>query len=134
MSGLYGGSKEFSATQQQPSTSPSKSADSNAARISFHADADPIKAGQDNTFHVNLTDAAGKPIADAQVTISLVMPAMPAMNMPEMKSSFNLPWVAARQMYMGKGQPPMEGTLNVLVEARKNNGVIASFHTHLSAR
>jgi hypothetical protein len=51
-----------------------------------------------------------------------------------MKSSFNLPWVAARQMYMGKGQPPMEGTLNVLVEARKNNGVIASFHTHLSAR
>jgi hypothetical protein len=36
-------------------------------------------------------------------------------------------------MYMGKGQPPMAGTWNVLVDARKNGGVIASFHTHLSA-
>ena len=68
---------------------------------------------------MNLTDAAAKPIADARVMVTFVMPAMPAMNMPEMKSSFELPWVAARQMYVGKGQPPMAGTWNVLVEATK---------------
>jgi Cu(I)/Ag(I) efflux system membrane fusion protein/cobalt-zinc-cadmium efflux system membrane fusion protein len=134
MSGLYGGSKEISATQQQPSASANTSTEANAAKISFHADADPMKSGQDNTFHVNLTDATGKPIADAQVTVSLIMPAMPAMNMPEMRSSFSLPWVADRQMYMGKGQPPIAGNWNVLVEARKSGRVIASFHTHLSAK
>jgi hypothetical protein len=83
---------------------------------------------------VNLTDAGGKPIADARVTVSLIMPAMPSMGMPEMKSSFELPWVAARQMYMGNGQPPMSGTWTVLVEARKNGSLIASTHSHLSAR
>ena len=39
-----------------------------------------------------------------------------------------------QQMYMGKGQAPMAGTWTVLVEARKNGGVIASFRTHLSAK
>ena len=133
MSGLYGGSKEFSANQSAPNSATNKSAETNAAKIDFHADANPMKAGEDNTFHVNLTDASGKPISDALVTVTLVMPAMPAMNMPETKSFFNLPWVANHQMYMGNGQPPMAGTWNVLVDARKNGGVIASFHTHLSA-
>jgi hypothetical protein len=53
------------------------------------------------------------------VTVTLIMPAMPSMNMPEMKSSFELPWDGCRQMYVGKGQPPMAGTWTVLVEARR---------------
>jgi hypothetical protein len=137
MSGLYGGSKEFGgASQEQTSAaaSPGKNGGGSAAQMEFHADADPLKAGEDNPFHAKLTDASGKPIADARVTVTLIMPAMPSMNMPEMKSSFELPWAAARQMYMGKGQPPMPGTWNVLVEATKNGSVIASSHTHLSAR
>jgi hypothetical protein len=62
------------------------------------------------------------------------MPAMPSMDMPEMKSSFDLPWMEVRHMYVGKGRPPMSGSWTVLVEARKNGGVIASTHTHLSAK
>jgi len=134
MSGLYGGSKEFAAGQQAPASSTNKSTETSAAKIDFHADADPMKSGQDNQFHVTLTDANGKPIADARVTVTLVMPAMPAMNMPEMKSSFDLPWTPSQQMYMGKGQPPMEGSWNVFVEARRNGAVLASHHTHLNAR
>jgi len=136
MSGLYGGSKEFAAGQQTQTTSSSTSQSPNAsaAKLEFHSDPDPMKAGEDNVFHVDLTDASGKPVTDAQVTVTLIMPAMPAMNMPEMKSVFTLPWVAGQQMYMGKGQPPMSGSWTVLVEARKNGGVIASFHTRLSAR
>jgi len=137
MSGLYGGSKEFAGGSQGQSlaaTAPGKDAETGAAQIEFHADADPLKAGQDNPFHVNLTDAGGKPIADAKVTVTLIMPAMPAMDMPEMKSSFELSWAAAREMYMGKGKPPTSGTWNVLVEARRNGSVIASTHAHLSAK
>jgi RND family efflux transporter MFP subunit len=137
MSGLYGGSKEFggaSQAQTSAAASPGKNAGGGSAQIELHADADPLKAGEDNPFHANLTDASGKPIADAKVAVTLVMPAMPSMDMPEMKSSFELPWSAARQMYMGKGQPPMSGTWSVLVEARRNGSVIASTHTHLSVR
>lgn len=137
MSGLYGGSKEFAAGQQgQPASSSStgKGAESSAVKLDFHADADPMKVGQDNSFIATLTDGADKPISDARVTITLVMPAMPSMNMPEMKSSFELSWVADRQMYMGKGRPGMAGTWNVLVEARKSGSVVASSHTHLRAQ
>jgi len=137
MSGLYGGSKEFAGgqqTQTAPASSSSKNAETGAAKIDLHVDPNPMKAGEDNQFQATLTDANGKRIADARVTVTLVMPAMPAMGMPEMKSSCELAWKAGSQMYVGKGQAPMSGTWNVLVEARKNGNVIASMHTHLSAR
>jgi Cu(I)/Ag(I) efflux system membrane fusion protein len=137
MSGLYGGSKEFSGAPQGQAPaagSPGKSPAGSAAQLVFHADTNLLKAGEDSPFSANLTDASGKPIADAHVTVTFTMPAMPSMNMSEMKSSFELPWAAARQMFMGKGQAPMPGTWNVLVEATKNGSVIASAHTHVSAR
>jgi Cu(I)/Ag(I) efflux system membrane fusion protein len=137
MSGLYGGSREFAEAQKTESTatySTIKSTEASSIKIDLHTDPNPMKAGQDNQFRVTLTDAAGKPIADAHVTVTLIMPAMPSMNMPEMKSSCELAWKAGSPMYVGKGQAPMSGTWNVTVEARKNGNVIASMHTHLSAR
>jgi hypothetical protein len=137
MSGLYGGSKEFAGgqqTQTAPTSSLSKNAESSAIKIDLHVVPNPMKTGEDNQFQVTLADANGKFIPDARVTVTLVMPAMPAMGMPEMKSSCELAWKAGSQMYVGKGQAPMSGTWTVLVEARKNGNVIASLHTHLSAR
>jgi uncharacterized GH25 family protein len=134
VSGLYGGSKEFAAAQQTSATSTNKKAEPSTAKIDLHADPNPMKAGEDNQFHVTLTDAAGKPISDARVTVTLIMPAMPSMGMPEMKSSFDLAWKADSKTYEGKGQTPMAGTWTVLVEARKNDAVIASMRTHLSAK
>ena len=93
-----------------------------------------MKAGEDNQFRVTLTDADGKPIDDARVTVTLIMPAMPSMGMPEMKSSFELAWKAGSKIYVGKGQAPMAGSWTVFVEARKNGNVIASLRTHLSAK
>jgi Cu(I)/Ag(I) efflux system membrane fusion protein len=137
MSGLYGGSKEF-ASAQQPQTAASSStnpaAEPGAVKLDFHSEPNPMKAGDDNQFHVTLTDASGKPIIDARVTVTLIMPAMPAMGMPEMKNSCELAWKADSKTYEGKGQAPMAGTWTVLVEARKNSNVIASKRTHLSAR
>jgi Cu(I)/Ag(I) efflux system membrane fusion protein len=137
MSGLYGGSKEFASAQQTQAAANSATnpgAEPSAAKIDLHADPNPMKAGEDNQFRVTLTDAGGKPVNDARVTVTLIMPAMPAMNMPEMKSSVELTWKADSQMYEGNGQAPMPGTWTVLVEARKNNNVIASMRTHLSAK
>ena len=124
MTGLFGGSKEFGNTQQP--------ARADAANIELHA-AD-LKGGEDNAFQATLTDASGKPISDAEVTVTLVMPAMPSMNMPEMKNSFALSWAASQQAYAGKGKVPTAGSWNTLVEARKNGAVIASARTRLSAR
>jgi len=138
VSGLYGGSKEFAATQQAAPSSTNKSAEASptasTVKIDLHADPNPMKTGEDNQFRVTLTDAGGKPISDARVTVTLIMPAMPSMGMPEMKSSCELAWNAGSQMYEGKGQAPMPGTWTILVEARKNSGIIASMRTHLSAR
>ena len=99
----------------------------------MHAAGD-LKGAQENTFQATLTDANSKPIPDAQVTVTLVMPAMPAMNMPEMRNSFALTWSAGQQMYVGKGNVPMAGSWNATVEAYKNGAVIASARTRLSAR
>jgi len=127
MTGLFGGSKEFASGQQGTAGA------SDAAKIELHASGE-LKGAEENGFEATLSDAGGKPISDAQVTVTLVMPAMPSMGMPEMRNGFALAWDAGRQVYAGKGNVPMAGTWNVTVEARKNGAVIASARTRLSAR
>jgi Cu(I)/Ag(I) efflux system membrane fusion protein/cobalt-zinc-cadmium efflux system membrane fusion protein len=130
MSGMYGGSKEFAANSASAGSAP----DASAVKLGFRSDNTPLKAGEDNAFHVTLTGADGKPIPDAQVKITLIMPAMPAMGMPEMKSAFDLQWSANEHAYTGKGQAGMSGTFNVTTEASKAGAIIATFHTHLAAK
>jgi len=105
MSGLYGGSKEFAGAAAgaapEGSTANNSSAPS-TTKIDLHAVPDPLKAGGDNKFQVSLADANGNAIADAKVTVTLVMPAMPSMGMPEMKSYFDLLWTATRKKYVAK--------------------------------
>jgi RND family efflux transporter MFP subunit len=137
MSGMYGGSKEFAASAANPAAptpAPGSSSATNTAKIDLHADNNPLKAGADNVFNAAVAGPDEKPITDAHVTVTLVMPAMPSMGMPEMKSTFELPWSASKQMYVGNGQPGMSGSWSVTVEASRNGAVIATLHTHLSAK
>lgn len=135
MSGMYGGAKEFAAISPSPAAGSVAGAPAApAAQLDLHADNNPLKAGEDNVFHAMLTGADGKPVIDAHVTLTLVMPAMPSMGMPEMKSTVELPWSAAQHAYTGKAQPGMSGSWTVTVEARRSGAVIATIHTHLSAR
>jgi hypothetical protein len=131
MSGLYGGSKEFSngGSAQSGTQAP---AEQPTAKLSLRVEPDPAKGGAENMFHVMLTGSDGKAIPDAQVKVTLIMPAMPAMNMPEMRNSFEVPFMDG--MYMGKGTVPMEGSWNVIVEASKNGKVVASYRTRLTAK
>jgi hypothetical protein len=105
-----------------------------SATIEFHANPDPLKAGEDNSFQVRITGSDGKSVTDANVTLTLTMPAMPSMGMSEMKSTIALPWSAGQAMYIGKGHPGTAGSWIAIVEARRNNSAIATLRTHIAAR
>jgi hypothetical protein len=53
------------------------------------------------------------------------------MGMPEMRNSFEVPFMGG--MYMGEGNVAMAGSWNVMVEARRGDQVIATYRTRLSA-
>jgi hypothetical protein len=99
--------------------------------IDFRSEPDPPRAG-DNTFDVTVRQPDGSPVSDATVTTVFSMPAMPAMNMPAMRSAMTLAHGAAGR-YRGTGQLSMGGTWNVTVTVsrgaeelgRKNFSVIA---------
>jgi membrane fusion protein, copper/silver efflux system len=75
--------------------------------ITFRTVPDPPKAGE-NQLEATVKDAAGKPIDDAEVTVQFLMPAMPTMNMPAMRSEARLS-PAGGGVYRGMGQVMMAG-------------------------
>ncbi len=136
MSSLFGGSKEFkNGEEPQKSAAPNASQpppSNETAKLTFMIDPNPPKGAADAMFHITLNDANGKPIPDAKVTVTFVMPAMPAMGMPEMRVSYDVPWSGG--MYMGKGKVPMAGSWNVTVEATRNGQRIATYRTRVTAK
>jgi Cu(I)/Ag(I) efflux system membrane fusion protein len=134
MTGLFGGSKEYGnekPTAVAPPAETTQKAQQPTARITFAVEPNPPKSGADNMFHVSVLDANGKTISDAEVTVTLIMPAMPAMGMPEIRNSFKL--LSVQGMYMGKGNVATPGSWNVSVEARRNGQVIATYRKRLNA-
>ncbi|MFI5087018.1 MAG: efflux RND transporter periplasmic adaptor subunit [Terriglobales bacterium] len=132
MTGLFGGSKEYG-DQKQNGSQTSETPANAGVKITFATEPDPPKGGAENTFRVQVTDASGKPLPDAKVTVTLVMPAMPSMNMPEKRSSFEVPWMAAHNMYMGRGTVPLAGPWTVTVEVRKDGKLVGTYRTRVSA-
>ena len=130
MTGLFGGSKEYS-NQNAPASNSTQNSERTNGKIAFAVEPNPPKGAAENMFHVSVTDANGKAVPDADVTVTFIMPAMPAMGMPEMKHSFKLPYVQG--MYMGKGNIATAGSWNVVVEAKRDGQVIATYRTRLNA-
>jgi nitrogen fixation protein FixH len=85
--------------------------------LDFRSDPDPLRSGN-NTIEVTLRQRDGAPVTDATVTAVFSMPAMPAMNMPAMRSEANLAHVDGG-LYRGTGQLSMAGTWNVAVTATR---------------
>ena len=77
-----------------------------------------------NTFRVKLTDAAGKPISGAQVTVTFFMAAMPAMGMAMMKTVVQTSDKSGG-MYEGIGTLGSGGTWQVTITATQNGQTIA---------
>jgi hypothetical protein len=127
LTGMFGGSKSFSETPPSATT-----AASSAYKLTFKTEPDPPQGAKENTIHVSLTDASGKAVSDAQVRLTFTMPAMPAMNMPEMKNGAELKWTGSE--YTGPIQILMAGGWNVGIEARRGNELVATAQAHINAR
>ncbi len=90
--------------------------------ITFSSKPSPPKTG-DNTFDVMVKDASGKPVTDAEVTATLVMPKMGSM--PEMKNSVALKHQKEGR-YVGTGQVMMAGKWDVTVMVKRAGKEIGS--------
>jgi len=121
MAGMFGGSRSFT-----------ESAAANDYKTAFRIDPDPPVGGKDHTIHVAVVDPAGKPVTDAQVRLTFIMPAMPAMGMPEIRNSAELKWDGKE--FSGPFHISEAGSWNVLVEARRGNQSISVFRTSLNVR
>jgi RND family efflux transporter MFP subunit len=85
--------------------------------IRFRTQPDPPKTGE-SVFEVAVKDAKGQPVADADVSVQLFMPAMPTMNMPAMRNETKLPHVGGG-VYRGPGQVMMAGRWDATVIVTK---------------
>jgi Cu(I)/Ag(I) efflux system membrane fusion protein len=124
MSGMFGGSKEFS---QHP-TAP----ESTQWKVSFRSDPATPRGNSQATVYVSVQDNTGKPVTDAQVKTTLFMPAMPAMGMSEMRETATLSWQASE--YIGTIKIPNSGTWTVTVEVRRSGQALTSYRTSLNAK
>jgi Cu(I)/Ag(I) efflux system membrane fusion protein len=130
MTGLYGGSKEFDRGQsdqgqaQPPTVSQMK--------LTFRSDPETPRGNSDATLHVILLDSSGKPVSDAQVKVTLVMPAMPTMGMGEMRAAADLIWKGSD--YVGTIKVPTAGSWNVEVNAVRSGQLLSSYHARLNAQ
>jgi YtkA-like len=92
----------------------------------------------DNRFEVTATGPDGKPIVGAEVSVLLVMPAMPMMRMPEMRSTVVLKPAQGKSAdegkYDGRGQVAMAGTWNVTVSVKVKGQDVIEKKLTLNAR
>jgi hypothetical protein len=86
----------------------------------------------DNTIGVTVKKD-GAPVTDANVTTVFSMPAMPAMNMPEMRSSATLQ-PAGEGRYRGVGRLSMAGTWSVRVTVTRNGQELGTKNVSIVAR
>ena len=126
ITGLFGGSKAFGTETAPAQPSGAK------YTVTLRQEPSAPKVGSDGVFRVTVTDPDRKPVSDAQVQVTLVMPAMPAMGMGEMRSSINLAWNGSE--YLGRGSIAMAGPWNVTVEARRGGRLLAVYRTRFNAQ
>jgi hypothetical protein len=92
-------------------------ANQSALSISLTTKPSPVLLGQ-NRFEVTVKTSAGRPVSGADVSVLMVMPAMPEIKHPEMKSDFSLK-SAGGGKYTGIGMVTMAGKWNVIITVRR---------------
>jgi len=91
---------------------------SGGLEITFHSDPEPPTPG-DNGFIVTVRDAEGQPVTDAHVSVEFVMPAMPEMDMPEMRGRTDLAHEGDGR-YGGRGDVMMAGGWEVTITVSRD--------------
>ena len=103
-----------------------------AAQLEFSSNPSPPRRGS-NELIVRLRDASGRPVEDAEVTVSFYMPAMPAMEMGAMQEQAQLSPAGGGE-YRGRLELPTGGTWQVSITARRQGQVVASKQFSLAAQ
>ena len=101
------------------------------ANVELITEPNPPQKGK-NLFRVKLTDAGGAPMAQAEVTVTFFMAAMPAMGMAAMRVPVTLSDKGGGQ-YEGPGHLDSGGTWQVTIVAKKNGQVVATKQLSVSA-
>ena len=99
--------------------------------ITFASEPNPPAMGE-NTFDVTVR-SAGQPVADADVTVEFFMPAMPAMNMAEMRSTVELKH-DGNGRYRGAGNVMMSGNWDATVSVKRGGQEIGSRKFPITAK
>jgi RND family efflux transporter MFP subunit len=130
MTGLYGGSKEFDHGQADQGQAQGPAVPQ--IKFTFRSDPQTPRSNSDATLHVTMLDASGKQVTDVQIKVTLIMPAMPAMGMGEMRAATDLTWKGSD--YAGTIKVPTAGSWNVEVNASRNGQLLGSYHARLNAQ
>jgi hypothetical protein len=125
------------AAQGQAPAPSTKKAPAPTPTITLTTKPSPATMGT-TTFMVTAMGVDQKPITGADVTVALQMPGMPAMNMPEMKSSVTLKPVSDKPedagKYTGTGPIAMAGSWNVTISVKVGGKEVASKKQTLTAK
>jgi hypothetical protein len=100
--------------------------------ITFRSDPDPPRSG-DNLLEVSVRDAPGQPVADADVSVTFFMAAMPSMSMPAMRNEARLQHIGGG-VYRGPGQVMTPGRWDVTVSVTRGGEPIGSQQFSIVAR
>jgi RND family efflux transporter MFP subunit len=100
--------------------------------ITLRPQPDPPRTGE-NMLEVTVRDANGQPVADADVTATFFMAAMPTMNMPAMRSQAKLPSSGAG-VYRGSAQVMTAGRWEVTVDVSRGGQRLGSRQFAMVAR
>ena len=100
--------------------------------MTFGSDPDPLRSG-DNALEVSVTDPAGRPVTDADVSVTFFMAAMPSMSMPAMRTQATLPHVGDG-VYRGSGQVLTAGRWDVTVSVTRGEQSLGGRQLSIVAR
>lgn len=99
--------------------------------IDFTTVPSPPQKGN-NQFRLRLTDAQGKPVSNANVTVVFYMAAMPAMGMAAMTTKSELQ-TTGPGVYSGSGKLDSGGTWQVTITARHGGTVLGTKQMNITA-
>jgi Cu(I)/Ag(I) efflux system membrane fusion protein len=100
--------------------------------VTLGTEPNPPKKGE-NAIRVTVTRSDGSPVSAGTVTAVFSMPAMPSMNMPEMRSDAALQHEGGGR-YQGTGQLSMSGTWNLTIRVAEGDKEVATRHTSIVAK
>ncbi len=115
-----------------PEVPPAGSGTAARVAITFRTQPDPPRVG-DASVEVAVNDAAGQPLTGAEVSALLLMPAMPSMNHPAMRSESTLR-DAGNGVYRGSVQIMMAGRWDVTVTVTRDGRIAGTRQFSLVAR